>query len=316
MSYLGWRWTGYWCLIMGALSLCLCCLLPETYTPTLLTSKAASLRKKTGIWAIHSPQEEVEVSLSDIFTKYFARPLTMLAVEPVLFLVSFYMSFVYGILYLFFESYPLVFMGVHRFNPGESGLPFFALGIGVIMSVIVVILTMPSYNRKLAANGGRPVPEWRLPLVMAGGISFTIGLFWFGWTGDSASIHWIVPTLSGLLTGFGFISIFMPLFNYIIDSYLMYAASAISANTIMRSAFGAGFPMFADYMYKGLGIGLATTVCGCVAAAMIPVPVVFYFYGGKLRERSKFAPTPPKPMPVKRDEESASTDENEEGKEE
>ena len=72
--------------------------------------------------------------------------------------------------------------------------------------------------------------------------------------------------------------------------YLMYAASAISANTFMRSFFGAGFPMFATYMFDGLGIGLASTVLGCVAAALVPVPVMFYVYGDKLRQSSKFAP--------------------------
>ena len=82
----------------------------------------------------------------------------------------------------------------------------------------------------------------------------------------------------------------MPLFNYIIDNYLAYAASAISAATLLRSALGAGFPMFATYMYRGLGIGLATTVLGCVAAALVPVPIIFYFRGERLRSRSSFAP--------------------------
>lgn len=40
--------------------------------------------------------------------------------------------------------------------------------------------------------------------------------------------------------------------NYIIDAYLMFAASAIAANTIMRSIFGAVFPLFAYYMFEGM----------------------------------------------------------------
>ena len=84
--------------------------------------------------------------------------------------------------------------------------------------------------------------------------------------------------------------------------YLMYAASAISANTFMRSFFGAGFPMFATYMFNGLGIGLTATVLGCVAAALVPVPVLFYFYGDKLRRSSKFAPNK-KPKETETDEE-------------
>ena len=149
--------------------------------------------------------------------KYFTRPIMMLIKEPVLFVVSFYMSFIYAILYLFFTAYPIVFQGVYKFNPGEGGLPFFALGIGVIGAATMAVLLQPSYNRKLAANHHIPNPDWRLPQVVLGGVSFAAGLFWFGWTGFTPRIHWIVPTLSGLATGFGFISIFMPLFNYIIE---------------------------------------------------------------------------------------------------
>ncbi len=59
------------------------------------------------------------------------------------------------------------------------------------------------------------------------------------------STPWIVPTLAGLFIGFGIFSVFLQCLNYIIDAYLMFAASAIAANTIMRSLFGAIFPLFA-----------------------------------------------------------------------
>ena len=75
-----------------------------------------------------------------------------------------------------------------------------------------------------------------------------------------------------------------------------FAASAIAANTILRSLFGAVFPLFATYMFNGMGINWACTLLGCVAAILVPVPVWFYFRGGRIRERSKFAPFP-KPMP-------------------
>lgn len=108
-----------------------------------------------------------------------------------------------------------------------------------------MIILSPAYNRKLAANNNMPVPEWRLPPVIVGGVSFGIGLFWFAWTGNKRSIHWIAPTLSGLATGFGILSIFLNCLNYLIDAYLMFAASAIAANTFLRSLAGAGFPLFA-----------------------------------------------------------------------
>lgn len=67
----------------------------------------------------------------------------------------------------------------------------------------------------------------------------------------------------------------------------MFAASCIAANSLLRSFFGAGFPLFADQMFNNLGIQWAGTLLGCLAAVMVPIPVVFYLYGEKIRGWSK-----------------------------
>jgi hypothetical protein len=113
--------------------------------------------------------------------------------------------------------------------------------------------------------------------------------FRFGWTGFSKSIHWLAPTASGVLTGFGILCIFLQCFNYLIDTYLMFAASCIAANSLLRSFFGAGFPLFADQMFNNLGIQWAGTLLGCLAAIMIPIPIIFYLYGHKIRGWSKIS---------------------------
>jgi MFS transporter, DHA1 family, multidrug resistance protein len=195
-------------------------------------------------------------------------------------------------LYLFLTAYPFVFQGVYHFNSGESGLAFFGMILGELIAGTVVLLDQPRYQRKLAANNGVPIPEWRLPVVIAGGVAFTGGIFWFGWSGYRPEVHWIVPALSGLLTGFGLMAIFLQALNYLVDAYLMFAASAIAGNTFLRSLCGAGFPLFSTYMFNGLGINYASTLLGGVAALLVPIPVIFYLYGHKIRGKSRFAPGP------------------------
>ena len=95
------------------------------------------------------------------------------------------------------------------------------MALGMILAAVTSMLQMPWWIRKLRANGGRPEPEWRLPLAIVGAVVFTIGLFWFGWTGNYRSVHWIVPTIAGVFIGFGLLGIFMQLIMYIIESYLM-----------------------------------------------------------------------------------------------
>lgn len=50
----------------------------------------------------------------------------------------------------------------------------------------------------------------------------------------------------------------------------MFAASAIAANTFMRSIFGGVFPLFATYMFNGMGIEWAATVCYHSPAHLFP----------------------------------------------
>ena len=220
--HMGWRWTGYLAAIMGFLAFGLDLIfLEETYPPVVLVQKAAELRRRTKNWGIHAKQEEIEVDFRELVTKNFSRPLRILATEPIVLLLSIYMSFIYGLLYLFLTAYPIVFQRIHRMNPGVGGLPFFGMIIGQLSAGVVIVLLQPGYNRKLTANNNIPVPEWRLPPVIAGGVAFALGLFWFAWSGYRRDVHWIVPTLSGLLSGFGLLSIFLQSLNYIVDVYLM-----------------------------------------------------------------------------------------------
>ncbi|KAE8447016.1 hypothetical protein EG329_011150 [Mollisiaceae sp. DMI_Dod_QoI] len=305
-SYLGWRWTMYITSFMGFSAFIACLFfLEETYAPLILVSKAAELRRLTKNWGIHAKQEEIEVDLKELVVKNVSRPLRILFTEPIVLVISIYMAFVYGLLYTFLTAYALVFQGVYGMNAGVGGLTYIGLVIGEIIAFIFVVLANPSYVRKLKANNNIPVPEWRLPLVMVGGPCFAAGIFWFGWTGYTKNIHWIVPTLSGLLTGFGLFAIFLQLLNYIIDAYLMFAASAIAGNTFMRSLFATAFPLFARYMYDGIGINYGQTLIGAIAVALVPLPFIFHYFGKRIRAKSTFAPAPDIEQDRRKDEESS-----------
>ncbi|EAW14952.1 MFS transporter [Aspergillus clavatus NRRL 1] len=293
MSYLGWRWTAYIPAFMGFAALLLnFCFLQESYPPVILVEKAAELRRRTRNWGIHAKQEEIEVDLRELLVNNFSRPLRLLVREPLILAVTLYLSFIYGLLYCFLTAYTLVYQGVYHMNAGVGGLPLFGMVAGLLIAGgYICLVAGRSYSAKLAANGGIPVPEWRLPPVMAGGALFAAGIFWFGWTGFTDEIPWIASTLSGLFTGFGLLVVFIQLFNYLIDTYLLFAASAIAANTFCRSILAASFPLFSRQMFNSMGIQWASTLLGCVATALVPIPVIFYFYGKRLRMKSHFAPT-------------------------
>ena len=291
-SYLGWRWTEYITGIMGALAFVLDALfLEETYQKTILVRRAAAIRQETNNFAIHHISEEENITLSDLVHKHLLLPWKLLFLEPIVFLITIYTAFIYGILYLFLEAYPIVFTEYRGIKSTLATLPYLGLIIGVLIGCAIVIAFEPRYNRKLKENGNIPVPEQRLLPMMLGAVIFPIGLFWFAWTGNYPEIHWIVPTLSGLLTGAAILTIFLQALNYLVDAYLMVAASTIAANTFLRSFFGAGFPLFATAMFNNLGVEWAGSLLGFLAVAFLPIPFLFYIFGERLRKMSKYAAT-------------------------
>jgi DHA1 family multidrug resistance protein-like MFS transporter len=78
--------------------------------------------------------------------------------------------------------------------------------------------------------------------------------------------------------------------SYLVDTYLMYAASALAGHTIIRSATGAAFPLFTTQMFVDLGVNWAATLLGGIALVLAPMPFLFYKYGARIRTKSCFAP--------------------------
>lgn len=265
-------------------------IIPETYAPVLHQRRAARLRQETGNWALHAALDENRPTAKDIVWKYLLRPVQMLFLEPILLFITLYLAVIYGILYLFFEAYPVSFQEQRGWtNEGVAGLPFIGILVGVLFGVALIVWqTKTRFARKLKKHG-QVVPEERLVPMMIASVMLPAGLFWFGWT-SNPHIHWAPQVIAGVPIGMGILVIFMQGLNYIIDVYLMLANSAIAANTLIRSTLGGAFPLFAVQMYHKLGVDWASSLLGFITAAMVPIPIVFFIYGKRIRAMSKYSP--------------------------
>ncbi|KAL1707414.1 major facilitator superfamily domain-containing protein [Schizophyllum commune] len=292
---LSWRWV-FWVLTIFA-GTCLILIIftvPETYAPVILKRKAERLRKETGDDRYYALIETNKISFTKRLEHIVARPFRIMFTEPMLLAVTIYMSFIYGCVYLLFEAYPIVFSEGHHFNTGISGLMFLPILVGGVAAVCCnLFIFNPRYERQMAKCAPHPVPpEFRLEMAVLAAPIFTIAFFWFGWTSYSSISFW-APMMAGGLMGFSICWLFMSLFNYIIDAYLFVAASALAANTVVRSLFGAVFPLFATQMYEALNPRWASSLIGFIAMAMIPIPLALMKYGPTLRLKSKYAPSKP-----------------------
>lgn len=215
----------------------------------------------------------------------------MMAQEPILLLLTIYMAFLYGLVYLSFSAWPISFIGQRHWSEGVASLPFLSITVGVLIGCVTTIyLTRTRFARKMRENNGVVVPEERLVPALIGAPLIPISFFWWAWT-SNPHILWVPQVISGAPFGCGVLMIFLPGLNYLIDVYRMYANSAISGNAVARALVGAGFPLFATPMYDKLTVPWATSLLGFIALAMTPIPFLFYLYGAKIRQWSKYSPT-------------------------
>jgi MFS transporter, DHA1 family, multidrug resistance protein len=291
---LNWRWDFYVLLWFGAISWCLMLTIPETLPAQVLTNKARRMRasKVPGYDDVHSPAEANDTGLLDLFKTALSRPWKIL-IDPIAFFVAVYLSVVYTLLYMLFTIYPIVFQEKRGWNSGVGELPLLGTVVGAFLGGMIVF-AVSAHDKKKMEAGYKRRAEDRLPLAMAGGIIFAVTMFWFAWTAEFNSIHWIVPTLAGVFLCTSILMIFVGYLNYLTDTYLMFTASAMAANTITRSACGAAAPLFTRYMFNALGVGGGGSLIGGIATLLAPIPFIFYKYGEPIRKRSKFAPTPDK----------------------
>lgn len=73
------------------------------------------------------------------------------------------------------------------------------------------------------------------------------------------------------------------------DTFQKYAASAVAANTFLRSCFAGAFPLVVSPLYHNVGVPWGTSIFAFFSVALIPIPFLFYHYGEALRARSKWS---------------------------
>ncbi len=112
----------------------------------------------------------------------------MLALEPILVLITMYMCIVYGLIYALLEALPIIFVVRRGFSTSQGGLIFIAVAIGTTLGSFVNAYLSRNYKELIRKWRGFPPPEYRLRSALIGAPTLVIAIFWLGWTGEYASI--------------------------------------------------------------------------------------------------------------------------------
>lgn len=291
-----WRWTEWTILILSGVIIALVVgFMPETYPPLLLRWKAKHLRTITGDGRYRSEHEIVSATLFSRLKVSMTRPFRMLP-EPIILAMTVYLTVVYIVLFTFLVGWPYIFQNTYGISQGLGNVLFVAMFVGLWFNFLLVpIVYRMTLNqiRQAQARGLEGAhtfnPEIRLLYAMFGpALAIPISLFWMGWTANQNISIWS-PILAAALFGFGVTGVFICAYMYVIDSYEIYSASALTFTALVRYVVAGGMTVVGIPFYERMGVAYTLTILACISCVLVVVPYALYKWGYLLRKRSKYA---------------------------
>ncbi|KAL5382725.1 hypothetical protein DPSP01_006284 [Paraphaeosphaeria sporulosa] len=288
VQQVSWRWLFYTLSIFAALLVVLFALfLPETHAQTLLSRKAATLRKDTGK-PFYAEKDISGMTIAARLKITTLRPTVMLCTQPVIQLAACLMGYQFGLLYIIHSTFASMWIDQYGQSHTASGLHYFAIVTGCLTALLIEWWAMDAiWARLKASNGGVARPENRVPLMIPGTLLLPIGLLMYGWAAEKRA-HWAVVDVGVGVLGCGYILSTTAVQSYIVEAYLDYTASGAAASQLPRNVFAFCFPVFAPSLYNSLGYGLGNTTLAAIATVLgVPAPYILWRFGECLRRRGK-----------------------------
>ncbi|KAM3433217.1 hypothetical protein MY4824_006140 [Beauveria thailandica] len=293
---LDWRWVEWIVLILSAALLVHVLLfMPETYGPLLLRWKASHYRQITGDARFVAEDDLAGSSFLGRLRISMTRPFLMLT-EPIIIAMTLYITVLYIILFTFLIGWTYIFEETYGISQGLTHVIFIAMFIGMQLVVILIPFIYRKTAQAIHCQSGESTkkcvgfnPELRLWFAMLGpAFAIPISLFWMGWTARPDISIWS-PILAAVLFGFGMSGMFICVYLYVIDSYEVYSASALTFASLVRYFAAGGMTVAGIPFYENMGTAYTLTILASISLVLVPVSYLLYFYGHKLRARRKYA---------------------------
>lgn len=288
-----WRWTESLDLNCAGVVLFLIFLTQrESFAPLFSQWKARHLRNITG-----DKRYQTEASMNKQPTLrririVICRPFQITAREPILILLTCWLTLVWVIMFTFLSGYKMMFRRTYGTSESQTGLCFIGMATGLVLSSATVPLITYRLRRdlhKARLQGADDLaPESRLWYGLISAPAVPVALFWMAWTVNPSVSIWS-PLAASVLLGYGLLGMFTSSYEYIIHSYGGFSPAALSFNTFTRYIIAGLMVEVAPTMWRNLGISWSLTMLGCISAVLCPVPYIFYVWGPKIRARSQYA---------------------------
>ncbi|KAL6801255.1 major facilitator superfamily domain-containing protein [Trichoderma sp. SZMC 28013] len=249
-------------------------------------------------------EDEQRASLGQIVLTSVRRPFHLLFTEPVVFCFSLWAAFSWGVLYLSFSVVPFLYGSDFSMSSRVYVAMMIASAVATVVGVYQEhLLKHPQWKKQeegfrysdskfwafMRRRFPAEAPEARLYFTCITAMLLPAGLF-IAFLGSHGKSGYLKAVGLGLAT-WGIYSVYLATFNYLADTYHIYASSALAAQSFCRNVLGGSFPLITSVMFTNLGLRGAGGMLGGIATALTAIPWVLLIYGERIRARSKFAKT-------------------------
>lgn len=202
---LGWRWISYLNLIIfGFFWVVIFFFLPETRDTVIMMKKAKKIREETGNENIFALHEQDRSTPGRLWKVSLIRPFKFLFTEPITYLSAIINGFLYGVIFLANQAFPLIFgVGAGGYgwtSPGAVNLTYLSFVVGAFIGFGLQPLQDLYYKKQLALNGGKSNPETRWYTSIYLVWLLPIGLIIAAWT-SLPHVVFIAPLIGFTLFG-------------------------------------------------------------------------------------------------------------------
>ncbi|CAG7563285.1 unnamed protein product [Fusarium equiseti] len=249
-------------------------------------------------WLVEA--DEQRPPLHQMMATSIKRPFYLLLTEPVVFSFSLWAAFSWAVLYLSFSIVPYLYAD----NYNMSMRIYVAMMASAIVATVVGTLQenlmkhplwsgpchekeVSTFWRFIRKHFPADSPESRLYFSCLTSLLLPAGLF-VAFLSPISTSHYTQAIGIGF-ANWGIYSVYLATFNYLADTYHIYASSALAAQSFSRNVLGGIFPVLTGMMFDNLGLKTAGCVLGGIASALTLIPWVLVIFGSKIRARSKFA---------------------------
>lgn len=251
----------------------------ETYKITVLAKRGVSVSDNT-----ESPISETDLGL----LASIMRPVKVYWSSFVLQILSLYGALVFTFFYVMSTTLPDILRYRYNFTPAMIGSAFLSFSVGSVTGLAICHLLLDRiYNALKSPDSKKSEPENRLPLIIVSSVILPFVVALYGWVAQC-----ILPVplmlLAVALMGVFVIMAMVPLTAYVVDSFNLFSASAMTAVLITRCLMGTFLPLVTVPLSEAIGYGLGFTVLAAATLVLAPVPFLIWRYGGQWRQKSDF----------------------------